>query len=193
MSTDYKSIYDHIISTEPRYNAAENSPGYGACLAWGDRIRAVGGPTLDVGCGVGFVVQLLSGSLFGFESYGTDISAVAVERAAARTSPDRVRLMEGARIPFSNGAFGVVTCFDVLEHVDESDVIGMRDELRRVLRPGGLLFCTASCRPAGSVDQHGDNLHRTVRGPEWWAERFQPDEYLVRRAHADVVMWWRKA
>lgn len=192
LPTDYQDIYDHVISSEPRYNAAENSPGYAACLMWSDRIRAAGSPALDVGCGVGFVVQLLSGNLFGLESYGTDISRVAVERAAARTSGDRVRLMEGERIPFADGQFGLVTCFDVLEHIDESDVVGMRDELRRVLRAGGLLFCTASCRPAGMVDQHGENLHRTVRGPEWWAERFTPDEYLVRRAHSDVVMWWRK-
>lgn len=192
MQTDYASIYDHVIAHEANYNAAENSPGFQACLLWAERVRAATGPVLDVGCGVGFVVKLMGSPQFGLEAWGVDISPVAIERARSRLGHDRVSVMAPGRIPHPDNRFGLVTCFDVLEHLDEHDVPQMRDELTRVLRPGGLLFCTASCRLAGSKDQHGENLHRTVRPPEWWAEHFTPDEYLVRRAHADVIMWRRK-
>lgn len=192
MSTDYGAIYDHVITTDARYNAAENSPGYQACLLNAERLRAARGPSLDVGCGVGFVVELLGGPMFGLEAWGVDVSRVGVERARARLGHDRVVHAPPGPLPFPDERFGLVTCFDVFEHLDEGDARPLARELRRVLRPGGLLFTTVSCRPAGIQDQFGDNLHRTVRGPEWWAELLTPDEYTVRRASADMLVWWRK-
>lgn len=138
------------------------------------------------------MVALLSMPTFGYEAHGVDVSAEGVARASKINPAGRVRVMRPGRISNDDAAFALVTCFDVLEHLDEPDILTLRDELRRVLAPGGLLFCSASCRESASVDHHGENLHRTIRPPAWWAEQFEPDEYLARRATADVLMWWRQ-
>jgi SAM-dependent methyltransferase len=44
----------------------------------------------------------------------------------------------GARLPFADGAFDLVTALDVIEHID--DDVAALGELRRVLRPGGRLL-----------------------------------------------------
>ena len=44
----------------------------------------------------------------------------------------------GLRLPFEDEAFDLVTTLDVIEHVD--DDVATLAELRRVLRPGGLLL-----------------------------------------------------
>ncbi|MFG0282875.1 MAG: class I SAM-dependent methyltransferase [Phycisphaerales bacterium JB039] len=196
--TNYRAIYDHITTTHPGYGAAERSPGFRNALMLHERIRACRGPTLDVGCGVGFVVELLSQPDFGFEAWGCDVSRVALDRAKERLAASwhadesRLRQVEDGRLPFADGQFGLVTCFDMLEHLDEADVTPMRDELRRVLAPGGTLLVSVSCRQAGSADQFGDNLHRTIRPAAWWLALLEPDEMTVRSADSDAVLWWRK-
>ncbi len=187
--TDYRDLYDHVHASNPLYDGAEGSPGLRLCWAYADRIRMTTGRTLDVGCGGGFVVALLGGYGFERDAFGVDVSRVAVDRGAARAGADRVQLMTHPTIPHPDAHFGLVTCFDVLEHLDEDDICSLVGELRRVLAPNGVLFGAVSCRRAGANDKHGDNLHRTVRGPEWWSEILRPDEYTVRRAEQDMVFW----
>jgi 2-polyprenyl-3-methyl-5-hydroxy-6-metoxy-1,4-benzoquinol methylase len=183
VKTDYAAIYDRVTRQHPNYNAAEWSPGFKSVLRYGEKLRGIKGRSLDVGCGVGFVVQLMSSPLFGFDSFACDISSEAVGRARQRLgegSEHRVRLIESdGALPFGDGEFEVVTCFDVLEHLDEPDVIRLRDELRRVRKASGATLMSVSLRPAGSEDHHGDNLHRTVRSIQFWIDLFKPDETII--------------
>lgn len=197
--TDYRAIYDHVIATNPGYGEPAGSPGYQACLMDAQRIRSVaggGGRTLDVGCGLGFAVELLRGRAFGAESFGVDVSPVGVERGNARMKRslgvEPLRVMEPGRVPHEPGSFALVTCFDVLEHLDEQDVVVLRDQLRRALRPGGLLICTAATRPASGLDQFGANLHRTVRDAVWWADLMEADEVCWNRRSQDATLYWRR-
>jgi SAM-dependent methyltransferase len=87
---------------------------------------------LDVGCGTGGMLTSLQafGEVDGIDS---DPSAIAhchergLSNAILATSPP---------IPFSDGAFDLVTSFDVLEHVD--DDAELLSEIHRVLTPGGI-------------------------------------------------------
>lgn len=108
---------------------------------------------LDLGCGGGFMAEALARR--GASVTGVDPSAPAL--AAARRHAGEAGLAidyqqgSGERVPVAAGAVDVVVCVDVLEHVD--DLGQVLDEVRRVLRPGGLfLFDTINrTRLAGFV------------------------------------------
>ena len=94
---------------------------------------------LDVGCGTGANLQMLS--MFGVAE-GVDVSAEALEFCRARGSA-RVRQGAAESLPFEDASFDLVTGLDVVEHLD--DYLAGLTEMRRVLRPGGyaLLFVPA--------------------------------------------------
>ena len=94
---------------------------------------------LDVGCGTGANLQMLS--QFG-AAEGVDVSIEALEFCRAR---GLAKVKQGAAetLPYEDASFDLVTGLDVVEHLDD-DLSGLR-EMRRVLRPGGraLLFVPA--------------------------------------------------
>ena len=94
---------------------------------------------LDVGCGTGANLQMLSN--FGVAE-GVDVSEDALEFCRARGLS---KVKEGAAeaLPYEDASFDLVTGLDVVEHLDD-DVAGLK-EMRRVLRPRGraLLFVPA--------------------------------------------------
>ena len=92
-----------------------------------------GARLLDVGCGTGGNSVALAP--FG-RVVGVDRAVGALTRSADRPLAARVQA-EATRLPFGEGSFDVVVALDVLEHLDD-DVAGAL-EMRRVLRPGGLL------------------------------------------------------
>lgn len=194
---DYQAIYDDVIAREVNYNLAENSPGFLNCLAASRELELLDGRSLDLGCGVGFAVALLSGSPFRFEAWGADISAVAVERARqrmetrSRQPASQIVQLVDQSLPFPDSHFSLVTCFDMLEHLDESDIEGTVKEITRVLRRGGTLFASVSCRASGYQDIFGENLHRTVRGIDWWVAQIGPDRADYDRARSQLTLWKR--
>lgn len=94
---------------------------------------------LDVGCGTGANLQMLS--QFGVAE-GVDVSTEALDFCRARGLA-RVRQGAAESLPYEDAQFDLVTGLDVVEHLDD-DVVGL-SEMRRVLRPGGraLLFVPA--------------------------------------------------
>ena len=100
---------------------------------------AAAGPLLDAGCGTGGFLAWLA-SLGVSPLAGVDPSAEAVERARAQAPAADVQVAELAALPFPDASFAVVTCNDVLQHVDEHDVARSLSELRRVLRSDGALL-----------------------------------------------------
>lgn len=47
---------------------------------------------------------------------------------------------DGERIPFPDGSFDIAFAMCVFHHIDAANHVALMRELRRVLRPGGLLF-----------------------------------------------------
>lgn len=95
---------------------------------------------LDVGCGGGLLAEEFV--RLGCRVIGIDPSVPSIataRRHAARAQLDIAYLVgAGEAIPLAGGAFDLVTCCDVLEHVvDANRVIA---EIARVLRPGGVFF-----------------------------------------------------
>ena len=89
---------------------------------------------LDLGCGDG----RLSAELDAGELTAADVSPVALERARRRLPAARMAELEpDGPLPFDDGTFDLVLCAETLEHV--RDVQLLLSEIRRVLRPGGVL------------------------------------------------------
>jgi SAM-dependent methyltransferase len=92
---------------------------------------------LDAGCGTG-------ANLTHFQSrtnrvYGIDLSPDALHHCVARRHHTLARA-SAATLPFPDGIFDVVLSCDVLYHQGIADPIAALRELRRVLKPGGLLL-----------------------------------------------------
>ena len=88
---------------------------------------------LDAGCGTGGNLRWLS--RFG-AAYGVDLSPHAL-RFCARRRLGTVSRASVSHLPFPDGAFDLVTSFDVIYHLDVADDVAALAEMRRVLKPGG--------------------------------------------------------
>ncbi len=87
---------------------------------------------LDVGCGDGALLSELRRRGFGHELSGVEITDAAVAIASAREEIDAVARYDGARLPFSAGAFDLGVLSHVLEHVVEP--VALLAETARVCR-----------------------------------------------------------
>jgi len=91
---------------------------------------------LDAGCGTGGTTIDLAH--FG-QVFGVDLAWEALEPARER---GLARLARGSieRLPFSNAAFDAVTSFEVVYHLGVANDACALEEIRRVLKPGGVLL-----------------------------------------------------
>src|SRR5688572_24297989 len=91
---------------------------------------------LDLGCGPGNMLDFLAGH---GKVFGSDFSADALRFCRGRRH-ERVFRADFHRLPLRAGSFDVVTCIDVIEHLqDDRRAIS---ELFQVVRPGGHLVVT---------------------------------------------------
>lgn len=89
---------------------------------------------LDLGCGAGNLLQRLG--RYGL-AVGLEPSAVLAPLARERTGLPVVR-GSGLQLPLADASVDLACLFDTLEHIPEE--AQALDEVRRVLRPGGLVF-----------------------------------------------------
>jgi O-antigen biosynthesis protein len=99
---------------------------------------------LDIAAGEGYGTALLA--QVAKLAVGIEIDANVVAAAQREFVRPNLRFVQGdARaIPLANGCIDVAVCFETLEHVKEQDML--LAELRRVLRPGGLLIISTPDR-----------------------------------------------
>jgi 2-polyprenyl-3-methyl-5-hydroxy-6-metoxy-1,4-benzoquinol methylase len=93
------------------------------------------GSLLDIGCATGSFLSLARAK--GWECRGVEVSAFAAARARERTGCEIFcGKLEDA--PFGNGAFDVITMWDLLEHLP--DPRRGLEKARALLKPTGLLL-----------------------------------------------------
>ena len=93
---------------------------------------------LDVGCGVGKTDRLLEPHIGPLT--GVDVSSASVERAHRENPTVHYESYDGRILPFQNESFDVAFVICVLHHVLPEDRVPLLTEMKRVLKPGGLLL-----------------------------------------------------
>lgn len=136
-----------------------------------ERLCSPPGRLLDVGCGTGDFLRVARGR--SWQVSGTEISPHAVKAAAAEGL--EVKPGEVWEAGFSSGAFDVVTCWHVIEHV--ADPRRVLEEIRRVLKSGGWLVLATP-----NLD---DRIFRVayVLARGRWPPLFEPDERELHLFH----------
>lgn len=146
-------------------------------LASLDADRSVGAPLriLDVGCGTGANIEMLS--QFG-EAEGVDVSDDALEFCRRKGLKVQKGLAE--TLPYEDESFELTTALDVIEHLDD-DAAGLK-EMYRVTKGGGysLFFVPAFMWLWGVQDDISNHRIRYTR--KQVVERIEQAGYKVERA-----------
>lgn len=125
----------HFEACRPEYEAMLRSVGLEA-----------GWRVLDAGCGSGSLLPLTAelvgptGSIVALDIAPENVSLVS-ERLATWNLPCPVEPKVGSltALPFPDGAFDAVWCGNVVQYFSDADLLVVLAELRRVVRPGGLV------------------------------------------------------
>lgn len=100
-------------------------------------------PILDLGCGGGRMIRHLSDFASQCEIWGMDISAPHVNWLKTNLSPPFNFAVNTTipHLPFSDHYFSLIYCGSLFTHIDDLAETWFL-ELKRLLAPQGILFCT---------------------------------------------------
>ncbi|QIG48825.1 methyltransferase domain-containing protein [Nordella sp. HKS 07] len=141
---------------------------------------AKGKDVLDIACGEGFGSNILARSAKSV--VGVDISENAVTHATRKYASEKAyfRLGSVTKIPLKDHSVDMVVSFETIEHIAEHEE--MMAEIKRVLRPGGLLIISTPDK-ATYTDASGNTNTFHVR--ELYRHEF---DGLIRQYFAHVQM-----
>jgi O-antigen biosynthesis protein len=109
-----------------------------------------GKDVLDLACGEGYGSYSMASKARSVT--GVDVSSEAVAHARSRYPSENLKFLEGSatRLDIPNAAFDVVVSFETIEHLLEQEK--MLSEIRRVLKPLGVLVISSPNRPIYSEE-----------------------------------------
>jgi len=125
-----------------------------------------GKKALDVGCAYGYVSKVLE--TLGYETYSVDLSRWGVRQARANSNGHFLVCDAQTKFPFKAVTFDLITCFDVLEHLQfpEKAIQNMLEICNDVL------VCTtpnkAVEKPLRKIMRDFDETHINVKLPFEW-------------------------
>jgi SAM-dependent methyltransferase len=139
---DTQTSYDQVASeyAEKFIDEMNDKPFDRDCL---DRLaREVGdlGPICDMGCGPGQIARYLHRK--GVKTLGVDLSPKMVAEAQ-RLNP-KIHFHQGdmLSLPDADNSWGGIAAFYCIIHIPREQIVDALCELKRVLKPGGLLLVT---------------------------------------------------
>lgn len=139
---------------------------------------------LDIACGEGYGSALLADN--SLSVYGVDISDEVVKHAAAKYQKDNLHYLVGNcdSIPLPDESVDMVVSFETIEHHDKHDE--MMQEIKRVLRPGGILLISSPDKFYYSVEPNNNNVFHVK---ELFADEFKN---LIGRYFKNVMYYGQR-
>lgn len=138
-----------------------------------------GKTVLDIPCGTGWGTSFIDNAQ---EICGVDISSEAIQYA--RTHFNGI-FSEGSmqQIPFTDNIFDVALCFEGMEHISREAGIDFLNEIKRVVKNGGLIIGSVPVLDEGGYDT-GNPYHIFE----------YPEDYLkiVLRENFEVIDYCKK-
>jgi SAM-dependent methyltransferase len=122
------------------------------------------GPACDMGCGPGHVARYLHQQRV--QVCGIDLSSAMVERARRLTPGVDFRQGDMMALDAPDGAWAGIVAFYSIIHIHRNEMALALSELRRVLRPGGVLLLAFHI---------GDD---TIHLDEWWGQKVCVDFFF---------------
>ncbi len=94
---------------------------------------------LDIGVGYGFVIEELHKKFPHLSLAGIDISSKAIQNIKQKLDGD-FRVGSAENLPWPDNSFDVVLLLEILEHIPATNLFGVLNEVRRVLKNSGVLI-----------------------------------------------------
>ena len=135
---------------------------------------APGMTVVDAGCGYGRNLVYLLRAGCNVHALDADAEGVAHVKALAAElapalPPGNFRVGAIERMPFADGLADVMICNSVLHFArDEQHFLAMVEELWRVVKPGGMLFCRLGSRIGMEFERVRGQIYRIRDGAEWF-------------------------
>ena len=141
------------------------------------------GAFLDIGCSLGYFVQAARDN--GWDAHGVDVSEYAVKSCRDRGLEVIVGDMQ--HLDFPDATFDVVNLRHVLEH--DVDLWRSLAEIRRVLKPEGLLILEVPCVECLQVRQKQERYIKFWHPYHYyWFSRRSVRNILTRAQYTQVPM-----
>lgn len=177
---------ERFIPTEQGRIRLEHYHRYALVL---DAIK--GKAVLDVACGEGYGSFIMAAAAHSV--VGVDISDEAVQHALSTYQKQNLTYTQGSAtlLKFPDASFDVVVSFETIEHLAEQEE--MVSELRRVLRPNGILIISSPNRPI-YTEESGEHNEFHVKELDYQEfdtllrSQFQKVEYLGQRLMMSSVI-----
>ena len=143
------------------------------------------GPVCDLGCGPGQIGRFLHD--LGLEVIGIDLSPGMIEQGRRLYPEIEFRVGDMLALDLPDDSLAGIAAFYSIIHIPRAQVTAALGEMRRVLRPGGVLLLTFHL---GDEDLHLDELwDEEVNMDAFFFERDEMETYLQGAGFeiADVV------
>jgi ubiquinone/menaquinone biosynthesis C-methylase UbiE len=109
---------------------------------WIQEIASPPARVLEAGCGFAKWVAFLDSR--GYETYGLDYSQTAIDRSLAAWPDLRLTRGDLRTMPYEDNYFDAIISLGAIEHDINGPEAALAD-MFRVLRPGGMMYCTVPC------------------------------------------------